>query len=580
LPEDTRLLAGRYQVGDLIGRGGMSDVHRGVDTRLGRTVAIKLLKPSLATDPAFRTRFRQEAQAAARMAHPTIVRVFDAGEETVVDRNGHEAQLPFIVMEYVDGRLLRDIIKEGPIESAEAIRITEGILTALEYSHRAGVVHRDIKPGNVMITNSGQVKVMDFGIARAISDSSATVAQTTAILGTASYFSPEQAKGESVDARTDLYSTGVVLFEMLTGRAPFRGDTPVAVAYQHVSEEPIAPSRINPKVSPALDAVVARALAKDRFSRYQTAAEFRTDLESAGAGHLPTTRVIDPFSDTIFGAPPTPSAGPEAALRQLTDDDTVVRTQSRPPVIWLWASVAAIAVIIIAVLIWVLRLEPNNSLPENSRAVPALAGLTVQQAEKKLKDEKLKWSESSEASESINKGRVIRSEPGPKIIVATGDTISLYVSSGKPTVTVPTLAGMAVDAAKAALQSAGLTEGTITSENSTTVAQNVVITSSPASGASAQKGSAVNLTVSTGDVTLTSVVGQSVQVATQTLTALNLKAAPQPDSTSMAQPGPLVNSQSVAPGNVPQGTTVTITYCTGSSPNTPSPSPTPTAPAG
>jgi serine/threonine-protein kinase len=552
----------------------MSDVHRGVDTRLGRTVAIKLLKPTLATDPAFRTRFRQEAQAAARMAHPTIVRVFDAGEETVVDRHGHEAQLPFIVMELVEGRLLKDIIKAGPLESGEAVRITEGILTALEYSHRAGVVHRDIKPGNVMITNNGQVKVMDFGIARAISDSSATVAQTTAILGTASYFSPEQAKGESVDARTDLYSTGVVLFEMLTGRAPFRGDTPVAVAYQHVSEEPVAPSAINPKVSPALDAVVARALAKGRFARYQTAAEFRADVESAASGHLPAPKPADPFADTLFGAPPVAVAGPEAALRQLTEDETVARTQNRPPVTWLWAGAAGIAVIIIAVLIWVLRIEPDTHLPDSSRSVPALAGLTVQQAEHKLKDNKLKWSETMEASSKVDKGHVIRSEPGARIIVATGDTIALYVSTGKPLVAVPALAGMTTDAAKAAIQAAGFTEGTIMSENSTTVAQNVVISSSPASGSTARKGSAINLVISTGDVTLTSVVGQSVQVATQTLNGLDLKAAPQPDPTCTAQPGPLVNSQSLAPGNVPQGSTVTITYCTGSAPSTPTPSPT------
>ncbi len=267
MTDDTRLLAGRYRLGDLIGRGGMSNVYMGRDERLGRQVAIKLLRSQLAGDPIFRTRFRQEAQAASRMAHPTIVRVFDAGEERIAEPGGFEGVVPFIVMEYVDGRLLKDVIKsDGPLDVAEAIRVTEGILTALEYSHRAGVVHRDIKPGNVMITHGGQVKVMDFGIARAISDSSATVAQTTAILGTAQYFSPEQARGESVDARTDLYSTGIVLFEMLTGRPPFSGDTPVAVAYQHVSEAPAAPSSLNPLVSPAVDQVVLHALAKDRFA--------------------------------------------------------------------------------------------------------------------------------------------------------------------------------------------------------------------------------------------------------------------------------------------------------------------------
>ena len=194
--QSVRLLAGRYQVGELIGRGGMADVHAGIDNRLGRRVAIKLLKPALATNPAFRSRFRREAQEAAKMAHATIVRIFDAGEETVVDEFGSEVQLPFIIMEFVDGRLLKDIIAEGPIEAVEATRIISQVLTALEYSHRAGVVHRDVKPGNIMIANTGQVKVMDFGIARAISDSSASIAETSTIVGTAQYFSPEQARGE------------------------------------------------------------------------------------------------------------------------------------------------------------------------------------------------------------------------------------------------------------------------------------------------------------------------------------------------------------------------------------------------
>jgi serine/threonine protein kinase len=228
----------------------MADVHVGTDARLNRRVAIKLLKPTLANDPAFRTRFRREAQAAAKMADPSIVRIFDAGEETVTDDNGDERQIPFIIMEFVEGRLLKDIIAEGPVPLDEAVRIMGQVLTALEYSHRAGVVHRDIKPGNIMVANTGQVKVMDFGIARAITESSATIAETSAIVGTAQYFSPEQARGESVDARTDLYSAGVVFFELLTGMAPFRGTNPVAVAYQHVNQNPARPSTLNPQNSP------------------------------------------------------------------------------------------------------------------------------------------------------------------------------------------------------------------------------------------------------------------------------------------------------------------------------------------
>ena len=561
---DSRLLAGRYQVGELIGRGGMSDVHRGTDTRLGRTVAIKLLKPSLATDPAFRTRFRQEAQAAARMAHPTIVRVFDAGEETVREPSGHEAQLPFIVMEHVDGVLLKDLIKKGPLEVSEAIRITEGILTALEYSHRAGVVHRDIKPGNVMITKTGQVKVMDFGIARAISDSSATVAQTTAVLGTASYFSPEQAKGESVDARTDLYSTGVVLFEMLAGRPPFRGDTPVAVAYQHVSEMPVSPSSINPKVSPAMDVVVARALAKDRFERYQTVDEFRHDLDEAAAGRVPVHKEQDSVAETLFGAPPSSVSGPEAAFRQLAEDQTMVRTQRRPPVIWIWAGIAVMAVVIIAVLAWVLRLAPSTTMPDTSREVPSLSGQTFDKATGQLDDLGLKWNQATEASSTYAEGQVIRTDPAAGIVVATGDTITLYISTGKKSVTVPDVHNMTADAAKQALELAGLAVGPTTTENSPSVAANVVISSDPAAGGTAHEGDAIGLTISSGKVTLTDLTGQSIQYATGELTQLGLTPQPQADPTCPQDKGaPLVRTQSAAPGDVPQGSTVGLTYCSG-----------------
>lgn len=561
---DSRLLAGRYQVGELIGRGGMSDVHRGVDTRLGRTVAIKLLKPSLATDPAFRTRFRQEAQAAARMTHPTIVRVFDAGEETVREPNGHEAQLPFIIMEYVDGVLLKDLIKRGPLEVAEAVRITDGVLTALEYSHRAGVVHRDIKPGNVMITTTGQVKVMDFGIARAISDSSATVAQTTAVLGTASYFSPEQAKGETVDARTDLYSTGVVLFEMLTGRPPFRGDTPVAVAYQHVSETPVAPSTVNPKVSPAMDVVVARALTKDRFERYQTVADFRHDLDEAAAGRVPVHKTQDEFADTLFGAPPSSVSGPEAAFRQLAEDQTLVRTQRRPPVIWIWAGIAVMAVVIVAVLAWVLRLAPSATMPETSREVPNLSGQPIDKATKQLEDLHLKWTQTSEESSTYASGQVTRTDSAAGIVVATGDTITVYVSTGKKAVSVPDVTNMTQDAAKQALQTAGLTVGPVTTENSATVPANVVIQTNPAAGGSAHEGDAIALTVSSGKVTLTDLTGQSLTAATALLSQLGLTADPKADPTCPQNSGtPLVHTQSVAPGDVPQGSTVGLTYCSG-----------------
>jgi serine/threonine-protein kinase len=297
----------------------MADVYEGVDTRLGRTVAIKLLKADLANDPNFESRFRQEAQASARMAHPTIVRVYDAGEDVTVDSNGNTNRHPFIVMEYVNGKLLRDLLHERRLTLQEAIDFETGVLTALEFSHRAGIVHRDIKSANVMITETGQVKVMDFGIARAVSENSATVAHTSGIVGTAQYFSPEQAKGESVDARTDLYSAGVLLYEMLAGRPPFKGESAVSVAYQHVSEAVVPPSEYDPNVSAEMDSVVIRALAKDRNDRFQSAEEFREHLLAAYAVVLENTPAEIPAHALAFEPEPeveTPSvdlpAEPEA----------------------------------------------------------------------------------------------------------------------------------------------------------------------------------------------------------------------------------------------------------------------------
>ncbi|MGK9148354.1 Stk1 family PASTA domain-containing Ser/Thr kinase [Plantibacter flavus] len=563
MADDQRLLAGRYVVGDLIGRGGMSNVFRGVDTKLGRTVAIKVLKSTLATDPAFRSRFRQEAQAASRMAHPTIVRVYDAGEERVKDGSGHDLIEPFIVMEYVEGRMLKDLIAEGPVESAEAVRIANSILTALEYSHRAGVVHRDIKPGNVMITKDGDVKVTDFGIARAVSDSSTTVAQTTAILGTAAYFSPEQAKGETVDARTDLYSTGVVLFEMLTGKAPFRGDTAVAVAYQHVSERPVKPSSINPKVSPALDQVVLRALAKDRFERYQSAVEFREDLDEAGAGHVPVRR---DDHDSLFGPSPTAASSTEQAIRQLTSDDTVVRTQRRPPVVWIWAAIAGIAVILFSLVFWVVQLPPATSISTDSREVPDLVDATWESANSTIEQLDLIPTKFDEASSDYAAGHVIRTEPPGGTTVTKSTQIKVYVSTGREQIAVPDVTNQSSEAAWAAITAAGFAQGSVTRENSPTVPAGVVLRTDPAAGTSSDKGTTINIVVSSGNVTLTDVEGQPLLDATNYLqdATRQFVVQPQADATCKAAAGDPVTSMSPGPGDVPQKSVITLTYCTGS----------------
>ncbi len=567
----VRLLAGRYQVGDLIGRGGMADVHVGTDLRLGRQVAIKLLKSSLASDPAFRTRFRREAQDAAKMAHPTIVRIFDAGEETVREPGGGEMQVPFIIMEYVDGRLLKDIINEGALAPSEAARIIEQVLTALEYSHRAGVVHRDIKPGNIMITPNGQVKVMDFGIARAISDSSATIAETSAIVGTAQYFSPEQARGETVDARTDLYSTGIVLFELLTGRAPFTGDNPVAVAYQHVNAEAVPPSSINPRVSPAMDAVTLRALSKDRFERYQSAIEFRQNVEAAAAGNIPTARMpaANDFNATLFGVNPTATAGSEAALRQLTvDDDRAVRTQNRPPVAWIWAGIASMVVIIAAVVFWTLNLTPQNIGAALSVDVPNLSGQTYDNGAALLTTKKLVPQKFTEPNAAVAEGIILRTDPPAGTTVAPGQAIKVYVSLGKNPVKVPDVSNMLEADAKAALVANKLVYGQTTTTYSPSITAGVVVSSDPQGGATTttagvtvREGDTVNLVVSNGLVNVPDVTGQAITDASSKLSGelqLNVKVVADKGCS-----GAKVSKQSVI-GDTPQKSNITIYYCAGS----------------
>jgi serine/threonine protein kinase len=555
------VLAGRYQIGTLIGRGGMADVHIGTDSRLGRRVAIKLLKPELANDPAFRVRFRREAQDAAKMAHPTIVRIFDAGEETVVDTTGAELQVPFIVMEFVDGRLLSDIINEGPLDPDEALRITGEVLTALEYSHRAGLVHRDIKPGNVMVTAAGQVKVMDFGIARAVAESSATIAQTSTIMGTAQYFSPEQARGETVDARTDLYSTGIMLFEMLTGRAPFVDENPVAVAYQHVNQPVPLPSSINPRVSPALDAVVMRAVAKDRFARYQTAAEFREAAAAASSGIVANRRSAAPddFNATLFGVNPSVTAGAEATFRQLSvsDDDRVVRTQSRPPVAWIWGGIAVLTVVVVATMVWVLSLTRADIGASLAVSVPDVVNQTWEDGSAVLISEKLVPERVNEPSDTIVEGTILRTLPAAGEKVSPQTVIQVVVSSGPPKETIPQVVGLDQAAAQTKLEEAGFVLGTVTFDHSANMPAGIVMSMNPSYGGEAALGTAISLVVSDGKILVPDVTGKPIGEATGSLSALQLTVVTQAD---MGCSGGLVVGQTIV-GEQPQKSSVTLTYC-------------------
>ena len=580
------MLAGRYQVGEIIGRGGMADVFEGIDLRLGRKIAIKLLKSDLANDENFESRFAQEAQASAKMAHPTIVRIYDAGEEVSTDANGNVRKTPFIVMEYVKGKLLRDLMHEKKLTLSEAVGYAKGVLTALEYSHKAGVVHRDIKASNIMITEEGQVKVMDFGIARAISDSSATQAHTSGIVGTAQYFSPEQARGEAVDSRTDLYSTGVVLYEMLAGRPPFKGDTAVSVAYQHVSEKVTPPSTHNPEITPEMDQVVLNALAKDRDERFQTAEEFREHLVAAANGDTkqktsPTktstpvstsqTQVLDAAQTEVIG-----EIQPEDFFKELgvdfnsNTDTSAIRIQNasrsdRPSTAVLWGVGSGASVVLIGLIIWLLTLggslQPLTPPANSGIAVADVSGALFDDGAQTLRDQGLLVLRITEASDEIPVGVIIRTDPPAGTDVPERTTIEVVVSSGKLETTVPNLSGLTEEAARAALESAGLALGVISPGNSATVVKGSVIESVPAANERVPGGSVVNLLVSDGQVQVPNVENLSVSEAQRILQApevgLTVVIAQPEECTGTV--GTLVASQSIAAGLAEQRSSITLT---------------------
>ncbi|KAB1650422.1 Stk1 family PASTA domain-containing Ser/Thr kinase [Pseudoclavibacter endophyticus] len=576
--QGERTLAGRYEIGRRIGRGGMAEVYLGLDERLGRRVAVKLLNTQLSGEPDFRFRFRAEAQAAARMTHPTIVRVFDAGEDTFVRADGHELIVPYIVMEYVEGDQLRDLMLDAPLANDKIASYMSGILTALEYSHRAGVVHRDIKPGNIKVTPDGTVKVMDFGIARAISDTAGTIAQTTAILGTASYFSPEQARGENVDGRSDLYSAGIVLYEMLTGQVPFQGDSAVAVAYQHVTERPVPPSELNPNVSPAMDAVVLRALAKSPDDRFQSASEFRRDLELAVQGIMPAFGVeADETEDTqLFGPAPTAVAQTESAFAALSENDERAPTvQRRPPAMWIWGAAALILAIVAAVIFWVATLPRESQLPQAGVEIPDVVGATWEEADAELTELQLVPSRETATSDEVPAGIVMSLSPDVGLTVPVGQVVTVTVSAGPSSVELPNINGMTVEQATSVLEGEGLALGTVTTENSPSAPQGTIIRSEPVAGSQVGPDSTVDVVVSSGLVELPDLVGTGLEEATSTLQSLGLRGIVESDPNCPAEEGDPIVSMSLAAGPVEQHSDVTITYCTGSAEN-PAPTPTPT----
>ncbi|MFD4413037.1 Stk1 family PASTA domain-containing Ser/Thr kinase [Streptomyces sp. NPDC058246] len=532
--EEPRRLGGRYELGQVLGRGGMAEVYLAHDTRLGRTVAVKTLRADLARDPSFQARFRREAQSAASLNHPAIVAVYDTGEDYI-----DGTSIPYIVMEYVDGSTLRELLHSGrKLLPERAMEMTIGILQALEYSHRNGIVHRDIKPANVMLTRNGQVKVMDFGIARAMGDAGMTMTQTAAVIGTAQYLSPEQAKGEQVDARSDLYSTGCLLYELLTVRPPFIGDSPVAVAYQHVREEAQPPSVFDPEITPEMDAIVLKALVKDPDYRYQSADEMRADIEACLDGQ-PVAATAAMGSVGYGGYPddqPTTAlrSGDAQATSMLPpmnpddggygyDDRPDRRRQKKNNTSTILLVVAGVLVLVGAILIgkWAFG---GGGTSNDSLEAPNFVSQTLKDAQKMATNSEVKLSSTEKPCEKEPKGNICSQDPAAGTTVKKGDTINVVVSTGAPKVAVPNVLDKTADEATQILEADKYQFKVKTKYQESTGTPNIVLEQDPGLGDEVQKGSVINLTVSKKkkQSVVPDVTGKSCDQATQQMTQNNL----------------------------------------------------------
>jgi eukaryotic-like serine/threonine-protein kinase len=574
-----RLLGGRYELDGVVGRGGMAEVYRARDLRLDRVVAVKTLREDLARDQTFQARFRREAQSAASLNHPSIVAVYDTGED-----NAGPTHVPFIVMEYVDGRTIRDLLRDDRrLLPERALEITDGVLRALDYSHRAGIVHRDIKPGNVMLNRQGEIKVMDFGIARALSDAQATMTQTAQVIGTAQYLSPEQARGERVDARSDLYSVGCLLYELLTGRPPFTGDSPVSIAYQHVRENPIPPTRVDPELPPWADAIVLRAMEKDPADRYQSGADMRSDIQRALSGFPvapvpmpqtagyggPGTRRMDPMGQTQLqgqtgGLPPYQYGPPD-------DGQGGGRRRKRP--IWPWITAVVALIVIGAIVLAYSTLTSNGS----GVGVPSVAGMKLSTAEAKLRSADFKIGPTHAVTSSTNPANTVqKTVPASGTIEAKGTPITIYYYAAPGAKAIPPVAGQTVAQATATLKQAGFDNinPVTTLKPSLSVADNHVISTTPPVGKSVPPTTAITLIVSEGGTQVPFLTNDTKALASSALTAKGLVPsfevlAPPPGSTFA--PGTVWKSSPGANKVVAPGSTITVFLTPGSSSTSPPP---------
>ncbi|WP_439117412.1 Stk1 family PASTA domain-containing Ser/Thr kinase [Nocardioides abyssi] len=543
----------------------MAEVRKGTDTRLGRVVAVKRLRTDLASDATFQARFRREAQSSASLNHPAIVAVYDTGEEMATDGSG--VAQPYIVMEHVAGRTLRDILREGrKILPERALEITSGVLSALDYSHRAGIIHRDIKPGNVMLTPSGDVKVMDFGIARAISDASSTMTQTAAVVGTAQYLSPEQARGETVDSRSDVYSAGCLLYELLTGRPPFVGDSPVAVAYQHVREPARPPSDHDQDLPPEVDAIVMKALAKRVEDRYQSAAAMRSDIErylagrpvQAAAAPAPATQVVP-----VAPAPATHQTAVRPPLPVADDGRPGRRT----------GLIATVVLLLLALVVAGVVLLPRlfESPPEQVQ-VPNLIRLGDDQARAAIREAGLSVGNVSFAeNDTIPPGKVAEQQPNRDQYVDPGTAVDIVLSLGEPKVGVPSVVGLSRADAAAQLRAAGLR--TNQEETDSDEPAGEVVAQEPAAGQEVAEGATVTILYSDGPEEVPDVVGRRQREAERIITDASFRVSVVRSSDTTEPKGTVIQQSPQAGETLPEGSTITIVVSSYEEP-TQDPSPT------
>ncbi|BAU94297.1 serine/threonine protein kinase [Corynebacterium suranareeae] len=560
----TFVIADRYELGAVIGSGGMSEVFAATDTLIGREVAVKMLRIDLAKDPNFRERFRREAQNSGKLSHPSIVAVFDTGE---VDRDG--TSVPYIVMERVHGRNLREVVTEdGVFTPVDAASILIPVCEALQASHEAGIIHRDVKPANIMITNTGGVKVMDFGIARAVNDSTSAMTQTSAVIGTAQYLSPEQARGKPADARSDIYATGCVMYELVTGKPPFEGESPFAVAYQHVQEDPTPPSDFIANLTPTsalnVDAVVLTSMAKHPADRYQTAAEMAADLgrlsrnavSHAARAHVETEEEPEPRLSTRTSTRIAPASGEAGASRSAGSSK-----RGSKGLIAL-ATVLALGVVGVAGAFTYDYV--TNSSSSATQAIPNVEGLPQQEAVTELEAEGFNVNIVEEPSADVSTGLVIRTNPSVGSEIRRGATVTLTVSTGREMINIPDVSGMTLEEAARTLEDAGLElNQNVREENSDDVEEGRVIDQNPEAGQEVVVGSSVSLTMSSGaeSIRVPNLTGMNWSQAEQNLISMGF--TPTASYVDSEQPEGEVLSVSGQSTEQPKGSTITVEVSNG-----------------